>query len=204
MRSRKYKPLKFHSPRFLRMIILAYGGEKYAGQQMHPLFYILYCLGIVHCPLGGGAENSEGMTNRERHALTSQFCIKTEMAPTTALRGGNISEDSLAISTAILAVAYAVCQPESLPPLVPPSVDVPRMLRDGEPMGRAMEEDETAGTLDFLLNASFRTMLAGNVRAEAETSPDDLDLRRRRITGAGETKQLGASRLTGSVTLTGV
>ena len=39
--------------------------------------------------------------------------MRTASAPTTALSGKNISEDSLAISTAILAVPYAVFQPDS-------------------------------------------------------------------------------------------
>ena len=39
--------------------------------------------------------------------------MRTERAPTTALRGKSISDDSLAISTAILAAPYAVFQPDS-------------------------------------------------------------------------------------------
>jgi hypothetical protein len=122
------------------------------------------------------------------------------MAPNTAFRGGNISEDSLATSTAILAAAYAVCQPESLPR---PSTDMPRVLLDEEPMERAMEADERASVLDFLLDASFRTKFSGNVGAEAEISPDDLDPRRRRIVNEGKwwinSMISPASRLTGAV-----
>ena len=40
--------------------------------------------------------------------------MRTERAPTTALSGKNISDDALAISTAILAVPYAVFQTDSL------------------------------------------------------------------------------------------
>jgi hypothetical protein len=122
----------------------------------------------------------------KHNTLTSQFCINTDMAPNTAFRGGNISEDSLAVSTAILAAAYAVLQPESLPRLVLPSMNVPRVLLGGEPMERAMEADERASALDFLLDASFRTTFVGNAGIEAEISPDDLDLRRKRITRIDE------------------
>ena len=40
--------------------------------------------------------------------------MRTESAPTTALSGKNISDDALAISTAILAAPYAVFQTDSL------------------------------------------------------------------------------------------
>ena len=39
--------------------------------------------------------------------------MRTERAPTTALRGKNISEDALAISMAIFAASYAVPQCDS-------------------------------------------------------------------------------------------
>ena len=39
--------------------------------------------------------------------------MRTERAPTTALRGGSISEDSLVISTAVLAAPYTVLQRDS-------------------------------------------------------------------------------------------
>lgn len=71
------------------------------------------------------------------------------MAPTTAFRGRNISEDSLVISTAILAAAYAVRQPESLPRPASPSEGVPQVLPNAEPIERAMEADETASALAF-------------------------------------------------------
>jgi hypothetical protein len=120
------------------------------------------------------------------------------MAPNTAFRGGNISEDSLAVSTAILAAAYAVLQPESLPRLAFSSMDVPRVLLSGEPMERAMEADERASALDFLLEASFRTTFVGNAGIEAGISPDDLDLRRRRIVGRASSMISLASRLNGT------
>ena len=63
-------------------------------------------------------------------------------------------------------------------------MDAPRVLLDGEPMESATEADETASALDFLLEASFRISFVGNVGVEVEISPDDLDLRRRRIADA--------------------
>ena len=58
-------------------------------------------------------------------------------------------------------------------------MDAVRVLVDGEPMERAMEADESANALDFLLDASFRTWFIGNVGAKVGISPDDLDLRRK-------------------------
>jgi len=72
------------------------------------------------------------------------------MAPTTAFSGRNISEDSLAISTAILAAPYATCQAVSLPLIVAPSLDVPQASWNGEPMERAIAVEETASALEFL------------------------------------------------------
>ena len=72
--------------------------------------------------------------------------MRTERAPTTALRGKNISEDALAISIAILAAPYAPFQTNSL--------DDPGSLgavsvgsQDGEAIERAMLLDEAAGDL---------------------------------------------------------
>lgn len=61
-------------------------------------------------------------------------------------------------------------------------MEAQRVLLNAEPMERAMEADETARALDFFRDASFRTSSTGNVGVGAETSPDDLDLRRRCIT----------------------
>jgi hypothetical protein len=80
------------------------------------------------------------------------------MAPNTAFRGRHIPEDSLAISTAIL---------------------------NEESMERPMEADERESVSGFLLDASFRTKFTGNVGIEAGISPDDLDLRRKRIVSGG-------------------
>ena len=82
---------------------------------------------------------------------------------------------------AILAAAYAVCQPESLPRPGLPSTDALRPLLNAEPMDKPIVADETARALDFLLDTSFRTRFAGNAGAEAGMSPDDLDLRRKRM-----------------------
>jgi len=61
-----------------------------------------------------------------------------------------MSEDSLAISTAILAAPYADCQIESLPRTIAPLPDVSRVLKDAEPMVRAMAADEAAIALESL------------------------------------------------------
>ena len=60
--------------------------------------------------------------------------MKTERAPTTALRGKNISEDALAKSMAIFAAPYAVSQPD---PLDDPGVDA---MGGGVFFGRADDE----------------------------------------------------------------
>ena len=120
---------------------------------------------------------------RGRDALTSQLAIKTDTAPNTALSGGNISEDSLAISTAILAAAYAVCQPAPLPwPMV--SLGVPWPLLNAELMERAMEADEIASALGSFRDVSFRISPAGNVGVETGESSGNWELRRRGIMGA--------------------
>ena len=75
--------------------------------------------------------------------------MRTERAPTTALSGKNISEDALAISTAILAVPYAAFQTDSF--------DDPGSLgavsvgsQEEEAMARAMALDTAASALRSL------------------------------------------------------
>jgi len=75
--------------------------------------------------------------------------MRTARAPATALSGKNISEDSLAISTAILAAPYAVTQPDSLGS-PGSSGAIPKEPQDGEPIDRAMTLDEAASTLGSL------------------------------------------------------
>lgn len=76
--------------------------------------------------------------------------MRTASAPTTALRGKNISEDSLAISMAILAAPYAVFQPDSLDD--PGSLDaVSEGSQGGEPIESAITLDEAASALASLL-----------------------------------------------------
>ena len=90
------------------------------------------------------------------------------MAPTTAFNGRNISEDSLAISTAILAAPYAACQSIPLCRTVVSSLDAPRESGDGEPMERAIAADVATSDLDFFLDVKFCTspgdggVVAGN------------------------------------------
>jgi hypothetical protein len=72
--------------------------------------------------------------------------MRTASAPTTALSGKNISEDSLAISTAILAVPYAVLQPNSFDD--PGSLStVSERSQEGEAIDNAMTLDEAASAL---------------------------------------------------------
>ena len=106
------------------------------------------------------------------------------MAPTTALSGGGISEDSFAISTAILAAAYAVCQPATFSWVIARSLDVPLVLLNEELMERAMEDDKTASALGLFRDASFRMSSARNVGVGTGESSDDLLLRGRGITRA--------------------
>lgn len=76
--------------------------------------------------------------------------MRTDRAPTTALSGKNISDDSFAISTAILAPAYAVFQPDSLDE--PGSFGaVSKGSQSGEPIDNAMTPDEAASTLESLV-----------------------------------------------------
>ena len=106
-----------------------------------------------------------------------------DTAPTTALSGGNISEDSLAISTAILAALYAVCQPVSFPRIVAPSLDVSPVSWSTEPRERAKAVDVAASALESLRDPRSLTSLAGGVRVRGGvgTSAGGFDLRRRRI-----------------------
>ena len=72
--------------------------------------------------------------------------MRTDRAPTTALSGKNMSEDSLAISTAIFAAPYAVLQPDSLDD---PGSSAPVLEESGggEPIAKAMEPDEATSAL---------------------------------------------------------
>jgi hypothetical protein len=82
--------------------------------------------------------------------------MRTTSAPTTALSGRNISEDSLAISTAILAAPYAVFQPDSLED--PGSLGaVSERSQEGEPIDKAIALDETASVLGSLVLENVRT-----------------------------------------------
>jgi len=114
------------------------------------------------------------------------------MAPTTAFSGRNISEDSLAISTAILAAQYDVCQPVSFLIGAPPldvwdngrPLDVSDNGRpldvsgDGRPTERAMELDEAASTVGSRCDVRSRTRSTVDVGVETEMSARCFDLRR--------------------------
>ena len=87
--------------------------------------------------------------------------MRTARAPTTALSGRNISEDSLATSTAILAAPYAVLQPDSFDD---PGSSVPAPKGSGSEVGEQRDKtialDEAASTfgsldLECVLTASF-------------------------------------------------
>ena len=86
--------------------------------------------------------------------------MRTARAPTTALSGKNISEDSLATSTAILAAPYAVLQRDSLDD-PGSSGAVSEGSQDGEPIDNAMTLDEAASTpgsflaLGWIVASSF-------------------------------------------------
>jgi len=99
------------------------------------------------------------------------------MAPTTAFNGRNISEDSLAISTAILAAAYAVRQPKSPPRLVAPSLGTSQVSPKAEVMERTMVDDVAASALVSRWDVSVRTSSAGDAGAEVEVSVGGFDLR---------------------------
>jgi len=78
------------------------------------------------------------------------------------------------VSTTILAIAYAVCRIASVPWTVVPSLDVPRVSLDGEPMGRAIPADKVASAL----GSFFFTSSAEDPGVEAGVSAGALDLRK--------------------------
>ena len=85
--------------------------------------------------------------------------MRTASAPTTALSGKNISEDSLAISTAILAAPYAVLQPDSSDDSGS-SLPMSEGSQDEGPIDKAIELDEAASAPGFLsLERAVRTFL---------------------------------------------
>lgn len=93
--------------------------------------------------------------------------MRTVRAPTTALSGKNISEDSLAISRAILAAPYAVLQPDSFDDPAS-SAPVSEGSQSGESMDKAIELDEGASAIGYLvlgctLETSFFVNPFGNV-----------------------------------------
>jgi len=93
--------------------------------------------------------------------------MRTESAPTTALSGKNISDDSLAISTAILAAPYAVLQPDSFDDPGSSSA-VSERSQEGEAIDNAMALDEAASALGSLtwgriFASSFFMYSAGDV-----------------------------------------
>jgi hypothetical protein len=75
--------------------------------------------------------------------------MRTVRAPITALSGKNISEYSLAISTATLAAPYAVLQRDSFDD---PASSEPGSegSRDGKPVDKAIAPDEATSVLGFL------------------------------------------------------
>ena len=97
-----------------------------------------------------------------------------DTAPTTALSGRHKSEDSLAISTAILATLYTVCHSVSPPSTVAPSLDASRILENAEPMERAIAVDEATSALGSLRDMNFGTRSAGDGGVVA----GDFDLRK--------------------------
>ena len=64
------------------------------------------------------------------------------------------------VSTTILAIAYAVCRIASILWTVVPSLDVPHVSLDEEPMGRAIPADKVASAL----GSFFLTSSAGDMR----------------------------------------
>jgi len=96
--------------------------------------------------------------------------MRTAKAPTTALSGKNISDDSFAISTAILAPAYAVLQPDCLDDPSSPGAKSGESEESlgGEPMDNAMTLDEAASTLGslargYIMASSFFINSTGDV-----------------------------------------
>ena len=102
--------------------------------------------------------------------------MKTASAPTTALSGKSMSEDSLATSTAILAVPYAVLHPDSLND---PGSSLPSSegSRGEEHIDKAMKLEKAASAPGFLalewaLTTSFVTKLV-NVGGESVGVADE-------------------------------
>ena len=107
------------------------------------------------------------------------------MALATALSGRSISEDSLAISTAILAAPYAVCQPVSFSRTITPSLGVSWVSCGAEPREIATAVDVAASALGSLRDAkSFTSFVGGVGGVGVEISAGGFDLRKRRITKA--------------------
>ena len=109
------------------------------------------------------------------------------MAPATAFSGRNISEDSLATSTAILAAAYAVCQAVSFPPTAVPSLDGLRVLLNGEAEEWAVEVDEVANTMELPRGVTFCTGSVGGVGVEPAGR---FDLRKRGMSKVDDQKSV--------------
>ena len=101
-------------------------------------------------------------SSREQDRLTSKFFIRTDITPTTALSGRNISEDSLASSTATLAAQYVVCQLASLSRTVVSSLGVLWVSENAELMERAIAVDEAASALGPFLDANSCSSSAGD------------------------------------------
>ena len=125
--------------------------------------------------------------------------MRTESAPTTALRGKHISEDALATSRAIFAASYAVVQRDCL--------DDPRSSRvisvtsqDGEPMDKAIALVDAARAPRALtwgwivVRPCFMCSKIGGVGAGGEPfvclSDDEGSARKRRIVDARTAKRL--------------
>ena len=105
--------------------------------------------------------------------------MRTARAPTTALSGKNISDDSLAISTAILAAPYAVLQPESFDG--PGSLNaVSEMSQEGEAIENAMALDEATSALGsltwgWIVASSFVMYSTGDVGGDGRLSAGVAD-----------------------------
>ena len=91
--------------------------------------------------------------------------MRTASAPTTALSGKNMSEDSLVTSTTILAAPYAVLQPNSLEDSES-SLPTSKGSQGEEHIDNAIELDEAASApgsfaLEWALTTSFLGKLVG-------------------------------------------
>ena len=123
--------------------------------------------------------------------------MRTERAPTTALSGKHISEDALAISTAIFAASYAVPQHDS-PDDPGSSRTVSVGSQDGEPMDKATALVDAASA-PMLLNRGwivvrpcFMCSTIGGVgvggRLPVGLVDDEGSFKKGRIVGARTTK----------------